>query len=183
IVWRAYNTGPDKDVLIGAGFKPFYASERGKDLGGSSWPPDAWKIGGATVWGWMAYDPELDLIYYGTGNPGPWNPDQRPGDNKWSAGIFARNPDAGEARWFYQFSPHDLYDYDAINENVLVDLNIDGARRKVILRAERNGYVYVIDHSTGQVLSDTPFVYITSTKGVDLQTGRMKEVTEKATHQ
>jgi PQQ-dependent dehydrogenase (methanol/ethanol family) len=182
IAWRAYNTGPDKDVLIGASFKAFYPSDRGKDLGVTSWPPDAWKIGGATVWGWISYDPELDLIYYGTGNPGPWNNDQRPGDNKWSAGMFARNPDTGEARWFYQFSPHDLFDYDAINENVLVDLTIDGAPRKVLLRAERDGYVYVIDRGTGQVLSATPFVYITSTKGVDLKTGRMQEVVEKTPH-
>ena len=183
IVWQAYNTGPDKDVLIGANFKPFYASDRGKDLGVSTWPPDAWKIGGATVWGWIAYDPELDLIFYGTGNPGPWNPDQRPGDNKWSAGIFARNPDTGEARWFYQFSPHDLFDYDAINENVLVDLALNGGKRKVILRAERNGYLYVLDRATGEVLSATPYAYVNSSRGVDLKTGRLRDVPEKATHQ
>jgi PQQ-dependent dehydrogenase (methanol/ethanol family) len=180
IVWRAYNTGPDKDVLIGPNFKPFYPSDRGKDLGVSSWPPDAWKIGGGTVWGWISYDPELDLILYGTANPGPWNAEQRPGDNKWTSGIFARNPDTGEARWFYQFSPHDLWDYDAINENVLVDLTLNGVKRKVVLRAERNGYLYVLDRATGQVLSATPFGYITSTKGVDLKTGRIQEVSEKS---
>ena len=70
-----------------------------------TWPPDAWKIGGGTVWGWISYDPELNLIYYGTGNPGPWNPEQRPGDNKWTCGIFARDADTGEAVWFYQMSP------------------------------------------------------------------------------
>jgi PQQ-dependent dehydrogenase (methanol/ethanol family) len=182
IAWRAFNTGPDKDVLIGPSFKPFYASEKGTDLGVKSWPTDAWKIGGATVWGWISYDPELDLLYYGTGNPGPWNSDQRPGDNKWSAGVFARSPDTGEARWFYQFSPHDLFDYDAINESVLVDVMMGGAQRKVMLRAERDGYVYVIDRATGQVLSATPFVYVTSTKGVDLKTGRIQEVAEKTPH-
>ena len=123
---RAYSTGPDKDVLIGPDFKPFYDSDQGKDLGVTTWPPDAWKIGGGTVWGWISYDPELNLIYYGTANPGPWNPDQRPGDNKWTAGIFARDADTGEARWFYQWSPHDLHDYDGINENILLDLEIDG---------------------------------------------------------
>ena len=102
IAWRAYSTGPDKDVLIGAKFKPFYDQDKGKDLGVQTWPPEAWKIGGGTVWGWISYDPELNLIFYGTANPGPWNPDQRPGDNKWTAGIFARDPDTGEARWFYQ---------------------------------------------------------------------------------
>jgi lanthanide-dependent methanol dehydrogenase len=125
IIWRAYSTGPDAAVLIGATFKPFYAQDQGKDLGVSSWPPDAWKIGGGTVWGWISYDPELNLIYYGTGNPGPWNPDQRPGDNKWTAGMFARNPDIGAAAWAYQWTPHDLHDYDGINELILLDLPIN----------------------------------------------------------
>ena len=80
------------------------------------------------MWGWISYDPELDLIYYGTANPGPWNPDQRPGDNKWTSGLFARDPATGQARWFYQFSPHDLHDYDGVNENLLVDLR-SAARR------------------------------------------------------
>src|SRR5438270_4957428 len=109
IVWRAYNTGPDADVLIGPHFKPFYPQDQGKDLGVATWPPDAWQTGGGTMWGWISYDPELNLIYHGTANPGPWNADQRPGDNKWTCGIFARNPDNGEARWFYQWSPHDLH--------------------------------------------------------------------------
>src|SRR3954454_17096866 len=106
LAWKAYNTGPDKDVLIGPDFHPFYASDRGTDLGVKSWPPDAWKIGGGNVWGWISYDPELHMIYYGTGNPGPWNPDQRPGDNKWTTGVFARDLDSGKARWFYQTTPH-----------------------------------------------------------------------------
>lgn len=125
--WRAWSTGPDKDVLIGAGFKPYYEADRGTDLGVKTWPPEAWKIGGGNVWGWISYDPEADLIYYGTANPGPWNPEQRPGDNKWTAGIFARKPDDGAARWFYQFSPHDLHDYDSVNENVLLDIPYKGA--------------------------------------------------------
>ena len=174
IAWRAYSTGPDKDVLIGANFKPFYASDRGADLGVKSWPPEAWKIGGGTVWGWISYDPALDLIYYGTGNPGPWNPEQRPGDNKWTSGIFARRPDTGEAVWFYQFSPHDRHDYDGVNENVLVDTEIGGASRKLLLRAERNGYLYVIDRATGQVISANPFVHVTTSNGVDLQTGALR---------
>jgi PQQ-dependent dehydrogenase (methanol/ethanol family) len=179
IVWRAYSTGPDADVLIGSSFKPFYAQDRGKDLGVSSWPPDAWKIGGGNVWGWISYDPDLDLVYYGTGNPGPWNPDQRPGDNKWTAGIFARSPDTGEARWFYQFSPHDLYDHDGVNENLLLDLNVNGTARKVLVRPDRNGYIYVLDRTTGEVLSATPFVDITSSKGVDLKSGRLIPNDEK----
>ncbi|HYC64757.1 MAG TPA: PQQ-binding-like beta-propeller repeat protein, partial [Reyranellaceae bacterium] len=178
-VWRAWSTGPDEDVLIGPEFKPFYDSDRGKDLGVTSWPPEAWKLGGGNVWGWISYDAELNLIYYGTANPGPWNPEQRPGDNKWTAGIFARNPDTGQARWFYQWSPHDLHDYDGVNENILLELEIDRKKRKVLVRPERNGYVYVLDRTTGQVLSATPFVHITSSKGVDLQTGRLVENKEK----
>jgi PQQ-dependent dehydrogenase (methanol/ethanol family) len=179
VVWTAYSTGPDKDVLIGPEFRPFYPSERGKDLGVKTWPPEAWKIGGGAPWGWISYDPELDLIYYGTGNPGPWNPDQRPGDNKWTAGIFARDPDTGAARWFYQTSPHDLYDYDSINEQILLDLPIGGKPRKVLVRPERNGYVLVIDRATGQVLSADPFGYVNSSKGVDLKTGRVIPVEAK----
>lgn len=173
IVWRAYSTGPDKDVLIGANFKPFYKSDEGKDLGVSTWPPEAWKIGGGTVWGWMSYDSQLDLIYYGTANPGPWSSSQRPGDNKWSSTLFARRPDTGEAVWAYQLSPNDLYDYDGVNENILLDLNVDGRQRKVLIRPERNGYMYVIDRASGEVLSATPFVPLNTSKGVDLKTGRL----------
>jgi PQQ-dependent dehydrogenase (methanol/ethanol family) len=177
--WRAYSTGPDKDVLIGAGFKPFYKMDQGKDLGVSTWPAEAWKIGGGTVWGWISYDPELDLIYYGTSNPGPWSSEQRPGDNKWSTTIFARKPDTGEAVWAYQLSPHDLYDYDGVNENMLLDLPIKEQSRKVLVRPERNGYIYIIDRANGEVLSATPFVHITTSKGVDLKTGRLLYNDEK----
>jgi PQQ-dependent dehydrogenase (methanol/ethanol family) len=179
VKWKAYSAGPDSETLIGPEFKPFYEQDRGKDLGVTTWPPEAWKIGGGTVWGWISYDPALDLIYYGTGNPGPWNPDQRPGDNKWTSGIFARDPETGQARWFYQWAPHDEQDYDGVNENVLVDLEIDGQMRKVLLRPERNGYIYVMDRATGEVLSATPFAAITSSKGVDLKTGRLVVNEEK----
>src|SRR3984885_5457127 len=96
LIWRAYNAGPDKDVLIGAEFRPFYAGDKGTDLGVTSWPTDAWKIGGGTSWGWINYDAEFDAVYYGVGNPGPWNAEQRPGDNKWTTGVFSRAPATGE---------------------------------------------------------------------------------------
>ncbi|HEV7714635.1 MAG TPA: PQQ-binding-like beta-propeller repeat protein, partial [Steroidobacteraceae bacterium] len=83
LLWKAFNTGPDTEVMIGSQFKPYYSSERGADLGVKTWPPEAWKIGGGNVWGWITYDPELKALYHGTGNPGPWNAEQRPGDNKW----------------------------------------------------------------------------------------------------
>ena len=172
VAWRAYSTGPDKDVLIGPRFKPFYDGDRGQDLGIYSWPGGAWKTGGGAPWGWVSYDPALNLVYYGTSNPGPWNAEQRPGDNKYTAGLFARDVDTGEAVWFYQTSPHDLWDYDGVNESVLVDLPLNGTMRKVLLRADRDGYLYVIDRTSGEVVSADPFVYVTSTKGVDLTTGR-----------
>jgi PQQ-dependent dehydrogenase (methanol/ethanol family) len=179
IAWRAFSTGPDRDVLIGSRFVPFYDHLKGQDLGIHSWPGEAWKQGGGAPWGWISYDAELDLIYYGTGNPGPWNPEQRPGDNKWTAGIFARDPDTGEAVWFYQTSPHDLFDYDDVNESILVDLPLGGATRRVLLRADRDGYVYVMDRASGEVLSADPFVHVTSTKGIDLEKGRPIENPEK----
>jgi len=181
LAWTAYHTGPDKDVLIGPNFKPFYKMDQGKDLGVSSWPADQWKIGGAGAWGWVTYDPELDLIYYGTANPGPWNPEVRPGDNKWSTTIFARRPDNGEAIWAYQLSPHDEHDYDGVNENILVDMDWKGSKRQLILRPDRNGYFYVIDRKSGEVLSAEPFGFVNTTSGVDLKTGRLQYVPEKAT--
>ena len=179
IAWRAYHAGPDKDVLIGPNFKPYYASARGKDLGVKTWPPGAWKVGGAGAWGWISYDPELDLIYYGTANPGPWNSDQRPGDNKWGSTIFARRPETGEAVWAYQMSPHDEWDYDAINEMILLDLPINGTVRKVIATPNRDGRMYVIDRTNGQVLSAEAFVPVNTTKYIDLKTGRPVENDEK----
>lgn len=173
IAWKAYNTGPDADVKIGAGFKPFYAVDRGKDLGVKTWPADAWKIGGGSMWGWFTYDPDLHQVLHGTGNPGPWNSEQRPGDNKWTTGIFARDPATGDAKWYYQFSPHDTEDYDGINEQILLDMPFAGQIHHVLVRPERNGYVYVIDRTTGQVLSADPFGPVNSSKGVDLKTGAL----------
>lgn len=182
-VWRAYSTGPDRDVLIGPAFHPFYPQERGTDLGIKSWPGEAWKIGGGTVWGWVSYDPALDLVYYGTSNPGPWNAEQRPGDNKWTTTIFARDPESGAAHWAYQTNPHDLFDYDDVNENVLVDMPVPpgqtGQVRRVILHPDRNGYLYTMDRTTGQVLSAKPFVHVTTTHGIDLRTGRPIEEESK----
>jgi lanthanide-dependent methanol dehydrogenase len=172
LLWRAYSAGPDSEVLIGPDFKPHYAAEQGKDLGVTSWPPQAYKIGGAGVWGWVTYDPELNLIYYGVGNPGPWNQQQRPGDNKWTAGIFARDPESGTARWYYQLSPHDEHDYDGVNEQILLDMPFAGKMQKVLIHMDRNGYIYVIERSTGTVLSADPYGPVNSTKGVDLATGR-----------
>jgi len=173
IAWRAYSTGPDKDVLIGPEFKPFYAQDRGVDLGVKSWPPQAWQIGGGTVWGWVSYDAARGTVYYGTANPGPWNPDQRPGENKWTCTLFARRIADGRALWAYQSNPHDMHDYDGVNENVLVDLPIGGRVRPVLLRPERNGYLYMMDRTTGEVLSAQPYAFVNASHGVDLKTGKL----------
>jgi PQQ-dependent dehydrogenase (methanol/ethanol family) len=173
LAWKAYDTGPDRDVLIGAEFKPFYPSDRGVDLGVKTWPPQAWQIGGGATWGWITYDPELNAIYQGVGNPGPWNALQRPGDNKWTAGIFARDPASGMARWYYQYNPHDEHDYDGVNEQVLLDMPFGGRMRKVLIHPDRNGFLYVIDRQSGELLSADPFGPVNSAKGVDLKTGRL----------
>jgi PQQ-dependent dehydrogenase (methanol/ethanol family) len=181
--WEAWSSGPDADCLIGDRFKPYYdflkPEKQGKDQGVTSWPGDHWKLGGGTVWGFLSYDPETNLVFYGTGNPGSWNPELRPGDNKWSTGVFARDLDSGQAVWFYQSSPHDLYDHDGINENILLEMPIDGTMKKVVVRPERNGYMYVLDRATGQVYSATPFTRNTVSTGVDLKTGRIQMVKEK----
>jgi PQQ-dependent dehydrogenase (methanol/ethanol family) len=177
--WKAYSTGPDKDVLIGPDFHPFYPSDKGANLGVSTWPPQAWQLGGGNVWGWISYDPDLNLIYYGTGNPGPWNHDLRPGDNKWTAGIFARDPDTGAAKWFYQWSPHDVFDHDGVNEQILLDMPWNGKARKVLVRPERNGFLYILDRETGEVLFAKPYGNVNAINKVDLATGRPEMNPEK----
>ena len=140
----------------------------------TSWPPNAWEQGGGGVWGFITYDPDLNLIYYGPGNPGPWNPNQRPGDNKWTNGVFARDLDTGDAHWFYQWNPHDLFDWDGINENILLDLDWKGTRRKTLVHPDRNGLLYVVDRTTGEVLSANFYHAVNVHQGVDLATGRIK---------
>jgi lanthanide-dependent methanol dehydrogenase len=180
-VWRAYNTGPDADVKLGAAWRPFYPKDRGKDLGVTTFPPGMYKLGGSTVWGWISYDPESNLVYYGTGNPGVWNPDMRPGDNKWSCSIIARDADTGEARWAYQVVPHDHHDYDEIMENVLVDMQWRGQMRKLLIHPARSGFVLVLDRVTGELLSAEKFMPSTNwASGYDLATG--KPIEDPAKH-
>jgi PQQ-dependent dehydrogenase (methanol/ethanol family) len=176
IAWKAFATGPDADVLIDpAVFKPFYPQYRGKDLGMQSWPGESWKIGGGGTWGWISYDPEQKLIFHGTSNPSPWNHAVRPGDNLWTDAVFARDPETGKAHWAYQYSPHDLWDHSGVNENIILDLPWQGKVRKVIIRPERNGYVYVLDRTTGEVLAADQYVANTVSDGVDLKTGRLRQ--------
>jgi alcohol dehydrogenase (cytochrome c) len=151
-VWRAYSEGPDDQIMV----DPEKTTALGKPVGADSslktWKGDQWKTGGGCTWGWFSYDPDLNLMYYGSGNPSTWNPKQRPGDNKWSMTLWARNADTGMAKWVYQMTPHDEWDYDGINEVPLVDIKIDGKERKVLAHFDRNGFGYTLDRVTGELL-------------------------------
>ena len=151
-VWRGWSMGPDSDTLI----QPGKTTDLGKALPANSseasWQGDQWKIGGGDTWGWKSYDPRTNLIFYGSGNPSTWNPAQRPGDNKYSMTIWARDADTGAVKWLYQMTPHDQWDYDGINEMVLVDKEIDGKMRHLLVHFDRNGFGYTLDRDDGQLL-------------------------------
>jgi len=152
VAWRAYSMGPDADTLMDETTTQLGKSV-GKDSGISTWEGEQWKQGGGTTWGWYAYDPKLNLVYYGTGNPSTWNPVQRPGDNKWSMTIFARDADTGKAKWVYQMTPHDEWDFDGINEMILVDnMKVDGKDHNVLVHFDRNGFAYTLDRENGDLL-------------------------------
>jgi PQQ-dependent dehydrogenase (methanol/ethanol family) len=169
MAWRAYSTGPDEEMLV----DPENTMVLGKPIGANSsidsWEGDQWQVGGGTTWGWYSYDPELDLFYYGSGNPGTWNPSQRPGDNKWSMTLMARDPDDGMAKWFYQMTPHDEWDFDGVNENILVDQQIEGQDRKLLVHFDRNGIGYTLDRETGELLVAEKYdPTVNWTTGVDM---------------
>lgn len=182
VAWKAFSTGPDNEVLIQDEFRPFYPKDQGTNLGVTTWPGDLWEIGGGTVWAGLTYDPELDLLFHGTSNPGPWNHEVRPGDNKWTATVFARRPSTGEAIWAYQQTPHDAHDFDGVNENIVADLPLGpgGADRRILMRFDRNGFAYVQDARTGQVLAAPKYFEPTNwATGVDLTTGIPQRVEAK----
>src|SRR5436190_6986043 len=168
-VWRAYSGGPDDQIKV----DPEKTTELGKPIGKDSsiktWQGDQWKIGGGCTWGWMSFDPALNLVYYGSGNPSTWNPKQRPGDNKWSMTVFARNPDNGMAKWVYQMTTHDEWDFDGVNEMILSDQQIGGATRKLLTHFDRNGLGYTMDRETGELLVAEKFdPKVNWTTGVDM---------------
>jgi PQQ-dependent dehydrogenase (methanol/ethanol family) len=168
-VWRAFSTGPDEEMLVNPETTTHLGKPIGADSSLNSWEGDQWQIGGGTTWGWYSYDPELDLFYYGTGNPSTWNPAQRPGDNKWSMTIMARDPDDGMAKWFYQMTPHDEWDYDGVNEMILVDQAIEGQDRKLLVHFDRNGLAYTMDRETGELLVAEKYdPAVNWTTGVDM---------------
>jgi PQQ-dependent dehydrogenase (methanol/ethanol family) len=152
LLWRGYSMGPDSDTLIDPEKTTHLGKPVGADSGLNTWEGDQWKIGGGTTWGWYSYDAEENLIYYGSGNPSTWNPAQRPGDNRWSMTIFARDADTGVAKWVYQMTPHDEWDYDGINEMILTEQEIDGKARKLLTHFDRNGFGYTLDRVSGELL-------------------------------
>ena len=188
-VWRAYSMGPDSDILIDPEKTTHLGKPVGADSGTNTWEGDQWKIGGGTTWGWYSYDPEENLIYYGTGNPSTWNPAQRPGDNRWSMTIMARDADTGIAKWFYQMTPHDEWDFDGINEMILTEQEIDGAQRKLLTHFDRNGLGYTLDRVSGELLVAEKFdPAVNWTTGVDMDPasstyGRPAVVAEYSTEQ
>ena len=168
-VWRAYSMGPDSDILVDPNATTHLGEPVGENSGTNTWEGDQWKIGGGTTWGWYSYDAEENLIYYGTGNPSTWNPAQRPGDNRWSMTIMARDADTGMAKWFYQMTPHDEWDYDGINEMILTEQEIDGEMRKLLTHFDRNGLGYTMDRVSGELLVAEKFdPAVNWTTGVDM---------------
>ncbi len=161
--WRGYNVGPDDQIL----FDPEKTLSLGKPVGKNSsiktWTGDQWKIGGGSVWGWFSYDPDLNLVYYGTANPSTWNPAQRAGpdgkqiDQKWTMSLVARNVDNGVAAWAYQMTPFDEWDYDGVNENILAEHEINGKKHKTLVHFDRNGFGYTLDRTNGELLVAKPY--------------------------
>lgn len=150
----------------------FYTTAAPDQKGGDTWPGDTHLKGGAPTWLTGAYDPDLDLVYWGTGNGGPWNPNARKGDNLYIASVVAIRPKTGELVWHYQFSPNDPYDYDATEVGMLVDMKVGGKNRQVLAQANRNGFMYVLDRANGELLAANPYVKVNWADRIDLKTGR-----------
>jgi alcohol dehydrogenase (cytochrome c) len=180
-IWNAYSVGPDDQILFDANTTSM-GKPVGKDSSTKTWEGDQWKVGGGSTWGWYSYDPQLNLIYYGSGNPSTWNPVQRPGDNKWSMTIFARNPDTGVAKWVYQMTPHDEWDYDGINEMILADIPVKGKDTKALVHFDRNGFGYTLNRETGELLVAEKYdPKVNWATHVDMATGRPEVVKQYST--
>jgi PQQ-dependent dehydrogenase (methanol/ethanol family) len=177
MAWRGYSVGPDKDMLMDPDKTMSWQDGRmqpvGKDSSIKTWQGDQWKNGGGTTWGWFSYDKEQNLMYYGSGNPSTWNPAQRPGDNKWSMTIWARDVDTGAARWVYQMTPFDEWDFDGVNEMILADINVRGKPTKALVHFDRNGFAYTMNRVTGELLVAEKFdPQVNWATHVDMKSGR-----------
>ncbi|MCR6667985.1 MULTISPECIES: methanol/ethanol family PQQ-dependent dehydrogenase [Methyloversatilis] len=186
MVWKGYSTGPDAEMLMDPEKSMTWTNGKmapvGKDSSLKTWQGDQWKIGGGSTWGWYSYDPQENLMYYGTGNPSTWNPSQRPGDNKWSMTLWARDVDTGKVRWVYQMTPHDEWDFDGVNEVILADIDVKGKKRKVAVHFDRNGFAYTLDRVTGELLVAEKFdPKVNWATHVDMVTGRPQVVAKYST--
>ncbi len=181
--WRVYATGPDEDIKLAKDFNSHNPHYGQFGLGLKTWEGDAWKIGGGTNWGWYAFDPDLDMLYYGSGNPAPWNETMRPGDNKWTMTIWGRDINTGEAKFGYQKTPHDEWDYAGVNYMGLSEQLVDGKMTKLLTHPDRNGLVYTLNRENGDLVNafkidDT----VNWVKKVDLKTGLPIRDPEFSTH-
>jgi PQQ-dependent dehydrogenase (methanol/ethanol family) len=186
LLWKAFSTGPDAEMLIDPAKTMTWTDGKmapvGADSSLKSWKGDQWKLGGGTTWGWYSYDPQLNLVYYGTGNPSTWNPRQRPGDNKWSMTIFARDLDTGVAKWVYQMTPHDEWDYDGVNEMILADMKVKGQPRKALVHFDRNGFAYTMDRQSGELLVAEKYDPVVNwASHIDMKSGRPVVVAKYST--
>ncbi len=186
LAWKGYSVGPDAEMLIDPDKTMTWTDGKmapvGKDSSLKTWKGDQWKTGGGTTWGWYSYDKALNLMYYGTGNPSTWNPAQRPGDNKWSMTIFARDVDTGMAKWVYQMTPYDEWDFDGINEMILADINVKGKPTKALVHFDRNGFGYTMDRVTGALLVAEKYdPQVNWATNVDMKTGRPQVVAKYST--
>ncbi|HWR87980.1 MAG TPA: methanol/ethanol family PQQ-dependent dehydrogenase [Acidiferrobacterales bacterium] len=186
LAWKGYSVGPDAEMLIDPAKTMTWTDGKMAPVGADSslktWKGDQWKIGGGTTWGWYSYDKALNLLYYGTGNPSTWNPAQRPGDNKWSMTIFARDVDTGMAKWVYQMTPYDEWDFDGINEMILADIDVKGKPTKALVHFDRNGFAYTMDRVTGALLVAEKYdPTVNWATHVDMKTGRPQVVAKYST--
>ncbi|MEO8936459.1 MAG: methanol/ethanol family PQQ-dependent dehydrogenase [Burkholderiaceae bacterium] len=186
MVWRGYSVGPDADMLMDPNTTTTWADGKVTPVGADSslktWQGDQWKIGGGTTWGWYSYDKALNLLYYGSANPSTWNPSQRPGDNKWTMSVWARDLDTGKAKWVYQMTPFDEWDYDGVNEMILADINVKGKPVKALVHFDRNGFGYTLDRTTGALLVAEKFdPAVNWASSIDMKTGRPVTVAKYST--
>ncbi len=177
MVWRGYSVGPDAEMLIDPNTTTAWADGKvapvGVDSSLKTWKGDQWKIGGGTTWGWYSYDKTLNLLYYGSGNPSTWNPAQRPGDNKWSMSVWARDLDTGKVKWVYQMTPYDEWDFDGVNEMILADIDVKGKPTKALVHFDRNGFGYTLDRTNGALLVAEKFdPAVNWATSIDMKTGR-----------
>lgn len=189
LAWKGYSTGPDSEMLMDPNTTMTFTDGKmapvGKDSSLKTWQGDQWKIGGGTTWGWYSYDPELNAMYYGNGNPSTWNPKQRPGDNKWTMSLWSRDVDSGKVNWVYQMTPHDEWDFDGVNEVPLFEgKDKNGKERKMLAHFDRNGFGYTLDRKTGELLVAEKFdPAVNWATHVDMKTGRPQVVAKYSTHQ